>query len=236
MIFVPGKESYDFEGGQIILIDKPLQWTSFDAVNKVRNLIRHQIKKKNIKVGHAGTLDPLATGLLVICTGKFTKTIDTLQAQEKEYEAEFMLGATTPSFDRETEIDQTFPFDHVQTFDIENVIKSFIGKQEQIPPVFSAKQIDGKRAYESARKGREIEMKPVNIEITAFELIECNLPLVKVKICCSKGTYIRSLANDFGKRLQSGAYLYNLRRTASGQFTINNAIEIAEFEKNIKNL
>jgi tRNA pseudouridine55 synthase len=178
----------------------------------------------------------LATGLLVICTGKFTKNIETLQAQEKEYEAVFMLGATTPSYDRETEIDAQFAFDHITLEDIEHTIKSFIGPQDQVPPVFSAKQIDGKRAYLSARQGQEVEMKTVQIQINSFELLSIDLPKVKVRINCSKGTYIRSLARDFGQRLHSGAYLFDLRRTVSGEFSINNAITIGEFEKIIKNL
>ncbi|MBR5643718.1 MAG: tRNA pseudouridine(55) synthase TruB [Salinivirgaceae bacterium] len=236
MIFEPGKEQYDFEEGQIVLIDKPLKWTSFDAVNKVRYLLRNQFGFKKIKVGHAGTLDPLATGLLIICTGKLTKQIETLQASSKEYVATFMLGATTPSYDRETEIDRTFSTDGITRERVEQVLQTFEGEQDQIPPVFSAKQIDGQRAYVAARKGKTIDLKPARINIERIWLIDCNLPQVTVGIRCSKGTYIRALARDFGERLGSGAYLHDLRRTASGDFSVDKAIGIEEFEKIVKNL
>lgn len=236
MIFVPGKEQYDFEQGQIILIDKPLKWTSFDVVNKVRYLLRNQFGLKKIKVGHAGTLDPLATGLLVICTGKLTKQIEALQASNKEYVGTFMLGATTPSCDRETEVDQTYSTDGITRQKVEDVLNTFVGEQDQIPPLFSAKQIDGQRAYVAARKGKTVELKPSRITIESIDLIDCSLPLVTVRIRCSKGTYIRALARDFGERMGSGAYLYDLRRTASGDFSLNNAIDILDFEKIIKNL
>ena len=236
MIFVPGKNQYDFEEGQIVLIDKPLKWTSFDVVNKVRYLIRNQFGLKKIKVGHAGTLDPLATGLLVICTGKFTKQIESLQAGNKEYVGTFMLGATTPSFDRETEIDRTFSTDGITRERVEEVLRTFEGEQDQVPPIFSAKQIGGQRAYVAARKGHDVELSPARINIERIWLMEYNLPMVTVGIRCSKGTYIRALARDFGERLGSGAYLHDLRRTASGDFSINDAIGIADFEKIIKNL
>ena len=236
MIFTPGKERYDFEEGQIILIDKPLKWTSFDVVNKVRYLLKNQFGLKKIKVGHAGTLDPLATGLLIVCTGKFTKRIEEIQAHDKEYIGTFMLGATTPSYDRETEIDRTFSTEGITRERVEEVLRSFEGEQDQVPPLFSAKQIGGQRAYVAARKGRDVELKPSRINIERIELIECNLPMVTVSIKCSKGTYIRALARDFGERLGSGAYLHDLRRTASGNFSVGDAIEIAEFEKIIRNL
>ena len=236
MIFEPGKEQYDFEEGQILLIDKPLKWTSFDVVNKVRYLLKNQFGLKKIKVGHAGTLDPLATGLLIICTGKFTKQIESLQACNKEYVATFMLGATTPSYDRETEIDRTFSTDGITREQVEAVLRTFEGEQEQLPPVFSAKQIGGQRAYVAARKGKTVELKPAHINIELIDLIECELPMVTVRIRCSKGTYIRALARDFGERLGSGAYLHDLRRTASGDFSVDKAIGIEEFEKIIRNL
>ncbi len=236
MIFVPGKEQYDFEEGQVILIDKPLKWTSFDVVNKVRYLLKNQFGLKKIKVGHAGTLDPLATGLLIICTGKFTKQIESFQASNKEYVGTFMVGATTPSFDRETEVDQTFETTGITKEKVESVLSTFVGEQDQIPPIFSAKQIGGQRAYVAARKGHDVELKPSRINIESLELIDYSFPLVAVKIKCSKGTYIRALARDFGERLGSGAYLHDLRRTASGDFSLNDAIDILEFEKIIKNL
>ncbi len=236
MIFIPGKERYDFEEGQVILIDKPLKWTSFDVVNKVRYLLRNQFGLKKIKVGHAGTLDPLATGLLIICTGKFTKQIESLQASDKEYVGTFMLGATTPSFDRETEVDQTYSTDGITKEKVVDVLKSFVGEQDQIPPIFSAKQVGGQRAYVAARKGKDVELKPSRINIESIDLLDCSLPLVTIRIKCSKGTYIRALARDFGERLGSGAYLHDLRRMSSGDFSINEAIDILEFEKIIKNL
>ena len=218
------------------MIDKPLKWTSFDVVNKVRYLLKNQFGFKKIKVGHAGTLDPLATGLLIVCTGKFTKRIEEIQAHDKEYIGTFMLGATTPSYDRETEVNRTFSTEGITRERVEEVLRTFEGEQDQIPPLFSAKQIDGQRAYVAARKGREVELKPSHINIERIELIECNLPMVTVKIRCSKGTYIRALARDFGERLGSGAYLHDLRRTASGEFGISDAIEITEFEKIVRNL
>ncbi len=226
----------DYEEGQIVLINKPLRWTSFDVVNKVRYLLRNQFHLKKIKVGHAGTLDPLATGLLVICTGRMTKQIEALQASSKEYVATFMLGATTPSFDLETEIDRTYSTEGITREKVVEVLKTFVGEQDQIPPLFSAKQIDGQRAYVAARKGHDIELKPSRITIDELELIDCSLPQVKVRIKCSKGTYIRALARDFGQRLESGAYLHDLCRTASGDFRIENAIDILEFEKIIRNM
>lgn len=216
--------------GVVLLIDKPLEWTSFDAVNK----IRYACGGRKIKVGHAGTLDPLATGLLIICVGKKTKTIDGIQSQEKEYTGTFTLGATTPSFDLETEVDNTYPTEHISNDKIEEVAKGFIGFQEQTPPVFSAIKVDGKRAYNSARKGEKVEMKKRPITIEEFEITSINLPEVTFRIKCSKGTYIRSIANDFGERLESGAYLSSLRRTKIGDFDITDAKPLIELAEAIK--
>ena len=230
MIFTPGKEQYDFEEGQIILINKPLKWTSFDVVNKVRYLLRNQFGYKKIKVGHCGTLDPLATGLLIVCTGKFTKKIEELQASVKEYVGTFVLGATTPSYDLETEIDNTYSTEGITEEKVREALKSFEGEQEQIPPLFSAKMVDGQRAYIAARKGKNVEMKPSLINIEKCELVSYNFPEVTARIVCSKGTYIRSIARDLGERLNSGAYLGGLQRTRIGDFTLNNAVDILEFE------
>lgn len=226
----------DFKKGQVLLIDKSLEWTSFDAVNKIRYLIKKRFDYKKIKVGHAGTLDPLATGLLIICTGKKTKQIETYQAQEKEYITTLKLGATTPSYDRETEEDKHFETQHITKDLILENLKKFIGEQEQIPPIFSAKKINGQRAYKAARKGIDIELKPNTINIHNIELLETKIPFVKLKIQCSKGTYIRSLARDIGIALNSGAYLHSLRRTKIGNFNVENAINIFDFEKKIKTL
>ena len=235
MIFTPGKEQYDFEEGQIILINKPLKWTSFDVVNKVRYLLRNQFGYKKIKVGQCGTLDPLATGLLIVCTGKFTKKIEELQASVKEYVGTFVLGATTPSYDLETEIDNTYSTEGITEEKVREALKSFEGEQEQIPPLFSAKMVDGQRAYIAARKGKNVEMKPSLINIEKCEMVSYNFPEVTARIVCSKGTYIRSIARDLGERLNSGAYLGGLQRTRIGDFTLNNAVDILEFEKIIKN-
>lgn len=223
-----------FQEGQVILIDKPLNWTSFQVVNKVRWLIRKQYKLKKIKVGHAGTLDPLATGLLIICTGKFTKQIDSYQAQEKEYIGTITLGATTPSFDLETEINQTFDTSTITESQILNATKKFIGEIEQYPPVFSAIKKDGKRLYEFARSGEEVDISSRKVRISAFEITNINLPEVHFKVNCSKGTYIRSLANDFGKALNNGAHLSALRRTGIGNFSVEKAISLEAFENLIK--
>ncbi len=229
-------KNIDFQEGKLILIDKPLEWTSFDIVNKVRYLISKKLQIKKIKVGHAGTLDPLATGLLIVCTGKFTKLIETYQGQEKEYIATIKLGATTPSFDRETEEDNIYEWSHITLEALNRVIPSFIGEIDQVPPVFSAKKIDGKRSYESARKGLDIELKPNKIVIYSIEIIKFELPMVTVKLVCSKGTYIRSFARDLGAALQSGAYLIDLRRTKIGEFSVENAQGIKEFEEKLKSL
>lgn len=223
-----------FQQGQILLIDKPLHWTSFQVVNKVRWLIKKQFNLKKIKVGHAGTLDPLATGLLIICTGKFTKQIDTYQGQEKEYTGTFTLGASTPSFDLETEIDQTF---NIATLTEEKIVattEQFIGEIQQQPPVFSALKKDGKRLYEFARSGEEVEVAFRTVHISAFEITRIVLPEVDFRVRCSKGTYIRSLAHDFGKALENGAHLSVLRRTKIGEFSVNKAMSMEEFENKLK--
>ncbi len=221
----------DFKNGQILLVDKPLTWSSFQAVNKVRWVIRKAFDIKKIKVGHAGTLDPLATGLLVICTGKFTKRLSEFQGQIKEYTGEITLGATTPSYDLETEIDNTFPLDHITEEAIQEATKQFIGEIAQFPPVFSALKKDGKRLYEYARNNEEVEIKSRKIQIDEFEITNIDFPKVSFRVVCSKGTYIRSLAHDFGKALQSGGHLSKLRRTKIGEFSTENAICPIEFEK-----
>lgn len=219
----------DYLSGHVLLIDKPLHWTSFQVVNKLRWEIRQAFNIKKIKVGHAGTLDPLATGLLVICTGKLTKQIDTFQAQIKEYTGTFVLGSTTPSFDLETEIDQTFPTEHITDGLIHQATSQFIGDIQQFPPVFSAIKKDGKRLYEFARAGEAVEIKPRQVHISEFEITKINDLHVDFRVVCSKGTYIRSLANDFGKALNSGAHLSALRRTKIGDFDVDNATSIENF-------
>ena len=217
--------------GTVFLIDKPLYWTSFDAVNKIKYLLKHKCKIKKIKIGHAGTLDPLATGLLIICIGKETKSIEKYQAYEKEYSGSFFLGATTPSYDLETKVDKTFPIEHISQELIKNTADSFLGEQEQMPPIFSAKKIDGKRAYDLARKGKDPKVKPKNILIHKFDITDVNLPEVTFNIVCSKGTYIRSIASDFGERLNSGAYLKSLRRERIGEFSVKDALSLENLEK-----
>lgn len=223
----------DYKSGQVLLIDKPLTWTSFQVVNKLRWAIRKAYAIKKIKVGHAGTLDPLATGLLVICTGKMTKQINTFQGQEKEYTGTFVVGSTTPSYDLETEIDATFTIDHITEDLIHKTTKQFIGKIEQYPPVFSAIKKDGKRLYEFARAGEAVEIKSREIEITEFEITgiitQKNSIELNFRVVCSKGTYIRSLAHDFGKALKSGAHLSVLRRTRIGDFKVENALSPENF-------
>ncbi|WP_418508591.1 tRNA pseudouridine(55) synthase TruB [Corallibacter sp.] len=223
------KTAEDFLNGQVLLIDKPLNWTSFQAVNKLRWEIRQAFKIKKIKVGHAGTLDPLATGLLVICTGKMTKQINTFQGQEKEYTGTFVIGSTTPSFDLETEIDKTFPTDHITETLIHETTKQFIGDIEQFPPVFSAIKKDGKRLYEFARAGESVDIKSRTVTISAFEITKIDGNNLDFRVVCSKGTYIRSLANDFGAALNSGAHLSVLRRTRIGDFLVKNATSIDGF-------
>ena len=223
-----------FLNGEIILIDKPMDWTSFQVVNKIRWLIRSTFGIKKIKVGHAGTLDPLASGLLILCTGKMTKSIEQFMGQEKEYTGTFTLGATTPSYDLETEIDNTFPTDHITEELLHNTLDQFVGTIDQYPPVFSALKKDGKRLYEFAREGIEVEIPTRKVNIRNFELTQKAIPKVDFKVICSKGTYIRSLANDYGKALNSGAHLSALRRTRIGEFNIEQAVSIEDFEKQIK--
>jgi len=224
----------DYLNGQLILMDKPLNWTSFQVVNKLRWLIRHRYKLKKIKVGHAGTLDPLATGLLIICTGKFTKKINDYQAQHKEYSGTITLGATTPSYDLETEFDESFDISNITDEMIEVTRQQFIGHIEQKPPVFSALKKEGKRLYEYARKGESIDIPLRKVHISVFEITQIALPNINFRVCCSKGTYIRSLAHDFGKLLKNGAHLSALRRTGIGDFSINSSISIEAFENALK--
>ncbi|WP_282079844.1 tRNA pseudouridine(55) synthase TruB [Aquimarina algiphila] len=224
----------DYKNGQILLIDKPLQWTSFQVVNKLRWLIRKQFNIKKLKVGHAGTLDPLASGLLIICTGKFTKRIQEFQGQAKEYTGTIMLGATTPSYDLETEIDQTFSTDHISNESIQKVTTQFTGEIEQYPPIFSALKKDGKRLYEYAREGEAVEVSSRKITIDTFEITRIELPEVDFRVVCSKGTYIRSLAHDFGKALDSGAHLTVLRRTKIGSFSVEDATTVQSFENQLQ--
>lgn len=227
-------KKYDFGEGEVLLVDKPLHWTSFQVVNKLRYPLKKLYKKKKFKVGHAGTLDPLATGLLVICTGKMTKSINTFVQDSKEYTGVIKLGATTPSFDLETEINETFPTDHIDKEKIEEVRLQFIGEQDQIPPIFSAKQIDGKRAYEYARAGQEVKMRVAHITIFNLELELKENNELHFNVKCSKGTYIRSLANDIGKALNSGGHLIELRRTVSGDFNVDQAKSVEEWTSIIK--
>ncbi len=224
----------DFQNGETLLVDKPLGWTSFNVVSKLRWHIKQKIGVKKIKVGHAGTLDPLASGLLVICTGKHTKKITSFINDHKTYTGTILLGKTTPSFDLETDFNQEFPFSHIDSEMIETVRQKFLGQIEQTPPIFSAKQIDGKRAYDLARSGETPEMKAVTIEINNIVLSTNRFPEIDFEITCSKGTYIRSFANDFGKALNSGATLVALRRTKSGEFSIENAKTIEAWIEEIQ--
>lgn len=226
------KES--FLEGKVLLIDKPLHWTSFQAVNKIRWHIKQRFKIKKIKVGHAGTLDPLATGLLIICCGKETKNINTYQGQIKEYTGTFTIGATTPSYDLETEVDKTYPIDHISETLVKETTQQFIGTIQQKPPIFSAIKKDGKRLYELARKGETTEIKSREVTISEFEITNINFPKVDFRVVCSKGTYIRSLAYDFGLALNSGAHLSALRRTKIGNFSVNNALSIDNFIESLK--
>lgn len=230
------KKAFNFIDGEVLLIDKPLEWTSFDVVNKIRYSIKRKLKLKKIKVGHAGTLDPLATGLLIICTGKFTKRIEEFQAQDKEYTGTFYLGATRPSYDKETEVDQEYPTDHITNEMIEEATQNFLGDIKQVPPVFSAVKVEGQRAYNKARKNQDIKLGSRNITISEFEIVKINLPDISFRVRCGKGTYIRSLAHDFGKSLNSGAYLSSLRRTRIGEFNVENAFSIEEIIESINEL
>lgn len=222
----------DFLNGQILLIDKPLHWSSFQAVNKLKYILKRKFDlPKKFKIGHAGTLDPLASGLLIVCTGKFTKRITEIQAQAKEYTGTITIGATTPSYDLETEIDFTFPTEHISETLILETTKQFIGEIDQKPPVFSAIKKDGKRLYEHARAGEEVEIAFRKTTIHEFEITRIALPEIDFRVTCSKGTYIRSLAFDFGKALNSGGHLTKLRRTKIGDFNVDNGLTPEEFEK-----
>lgn len=226
----------DFSGGAMLLVDKPQGWTSFDVVNKIRGRLKNRLGIKNIKVGHAGTLDPMATGLLVICTGKATKQIDEYMGLPKTYTGTLVLGATTPSYDAETEVDEVFPIDHITPELIEKARQQFIGEIDQVPPMFSAIKVDGQPLYKRARKGETIVIQPRRVQITDFEITRQALPEIDFQVNCSKGTYIRSLANDFGKVLNSGAYLSALRRTAIGPHRIEDALQVHEWIRLIDDL
>ncbi len=227
--------AYEFKEGEVLLIDKALNWTSFQVVNKVRWLIRQKLDVKKIKVGHAGTLDPLASGLLILCTGKMTKSINTFQDAEKEYTGTIKLGACTPSYDAETEEDEHFDFSAITKEQIQEATKQFIGEINQKPPIFSAIKQGGERLYEKARRGEEVEVKTRKISIFEFEITNIDLPNVDFRVRCSKGTYIRSLAHDFGRALNNGGYLTGLRRTRIGNYSVDNAISVEAFEEALKN-
>jgi tRNA pseudouridine55 synthase len=220
-----------FEEGQVLLFNKPVYWTSFDLVSKIRIIIIKTLGIKKIKVGHAGTLDPLASGLMIICTGKATKRIEEFRDLDKEYTATFHIGATTPSFDLETEIEGNFPTGHITEELVKEVLSGYSGEQKQVPPLHSAKLISGKRAYEYARKGITKELEPVSVFFHEIELLSFGIPEIKVRIRCSKGTYIRSFARDFGKSLKSGAYLSSLERTSIGSLKIQDAVSIEKFQE-----
>jgi tRNA pseudouridine55 synthase len=225
-----------FEEGKVLLFDKPVYWTSFDLVNKVRTMIQSSFGIKKLKVGHAGTLDPLASGLMIICTGKATKKIDQFRDLDKEYFATFHLGETTPSFDLETETDNHYPIDHISEEMVKGVLVGFLGEQKQLPPMYSAKLIAGKRAYEFARKGIEKKLEPVTIYFREIELVSFELPEVKIRLLCSKGTYIRSFARDFGLALKSGSYLSALERSAIGEYHVKDAYSLEKFKEHIEQM
>jgi len=220
----------------VLIFDKPLYWTSFDLVNKVRIMIKHTFGLKDLKVGHAGTLDPLATGLMILCTGKATKKIDEFRDLDKEYYATLHLGETTPSFDLETATDRSYPVEHITSLIVQETLKGFIGEQKQVPPMHSAKLIDGKRAYEYARKGNTMKLEPANIIIREAALISFGIPEIKIRMVCSKGTYVRSFARDLGIALKSGCYLSALERSAIGSFLLKNAFSIEKFEKYLEQM
>lgn len=219
----------NFKEGEVLYFNKPLTWTSFNLVAKVRYIVSRKINEKKIKVGHAGTLDPLATGVMIICTGRATKRIEEFQYQTKEYIATIALGATTPSYDLEKEIDATYPTAHITRELVEETLKRFIGEIQQIPPAFSACKVDGARAYDLARKGKEVELKPKLLVIDEIELLECNLPEIKIRVVCSKGTYIRALARDIGEALESGAHLTGLIRTRVGDVRLADCLDPEQF-------
>jgi tRNA pseudouridine55 synthase len=235
-VFMLSEKKSLFEEGQILLFNKPVYWTSFDLVNKVRNMIRSSLGIKKIKVGHAGTLDPLASGLMIICTGKATKQIDSFRDLDKEYVATIHLGETTPSFDLETETDHQYPTGHITNDLVKEVLQGFIGEQKQMPPLYSAKQIDGKRAYEFARKGIARELTAATVFFREIELLSFELPETKIRLVCSKGTYIRSFARDLGLALKSGGYLSALERTSIGSYHVENAYDLEKFAKFIEQM
>ena len=226
----------DFLEGAALLIDKPVNWSSFDVVKKIRNLLCQKLEVKKIKVGHAGTLDPLATGLMIVCTGKATKQIESYQGMPKEYEAVVKLGQTTPSFDLETEVDGQYPTEHITPENILNLFHDLTGESEQVPPIFSAKRLGGIRAYEYARQGKEMKLSPSKITIHELEMLDFADNRIRLRIKCSKGTYIRALARDIGLALGSGAYLTELRRTAIGQFSVQDALVLIKFEEMLNNM
>ncbi len=217
-------------------MDKPLQWTSFDVVNKIKALLRYRLGVKKIRIGHAGTLDPLATGLLIICTGKATKQIEKYQAFDKVYTGTFFLGKTTPSYDLETDPENPKPVTHIPPEQLHHTARAFTGPQQQVPPLYSAKKIEGERAYKHARQGLQTKLKPNNIHIKRFEITQVNLPEVGFSVTCSKGTYIRALARDFGQHLGTGAHLSTLRRTDIGTFSVTDALQIAQLEAALCNV
>lgn len=219
----------DFKEGYIAVIDKPLEWTSTDVVRKIKYTLQHRLGYRKIKIGHAGTLDPLATGVLIVCIGKATKMVNALQAEEKEYIADIVLGATTPSYDLEHPIDRYYPTDHISREKIEQVLESLTGERLQAPPIYSAKKVEGVRAYEFARAGEEVELKRALINIYEMEILSLEMPLLRLRVRCSKGTYIRSLAHEIGQALDSGAHLSGLRRTRSGGFTVEKSFELQNF-------
>jgi len=235
------RELKDFVEGRILVMNKPLFWTSFDLVKKTRAIIERQLREESgersrVKVGHAGTLDPLADGLMLLCTGKKTKILDSLMGQEKEYITTLELGKTTPSFDLETMFDHEYSLSHLSEQDIYAVMQRFIGEIDQVPPVYSAKNIKGRRAYHAARKGQTIEMKPSRVQIMEIEVLQISLPLVEIRVRCNKGTYIRSLARDIGEALNTGAHIVGLRRTRIGDYRLEEATSIETFEQFVRNL
>jgi len=236
MLYSEVKNSTDLQNGALLLINKPLKWSSFDVVKKVKAMLRYKLGFKKIKVGHGGTLDPLATGLMIIGIGKATKQLNTLQNENKEYIANIFIGATTPSFDLETEINNDFETNHITKELIKEKLDEFIGEYDQTPPLFSAKRINGTRAYELARSGSDLKLKSVKITFHEIEILDFNMPNLLIRVKCSKGTYIRSLANDIGKELNSGAYLSGLKRIASGDYKLTDALEIDSFEESLEKL
>jgi tRNA pseudouridine55 synthase len=231
---VEPSQQYDFQKGALLLIDKPLEWTSFDVVNKIRYKLKHKLGVKKLKVGHSGTLDPMATGLLIICTGKFTKRLHDLQGFPKTYTGTIRLGATTPSYDSEMDVDETFPTEHITSTVMETARQQFLGEIQQLPPIFSAVKVDGQPLYKKARRGEKVVVQPRTVTINTFDISTENVPDISFKVDCSKGTYIRSLAYDFGKACESGGYLTSLRRTKVGDFNIEDAWNLEEFIQHVE--